>query len=488
MTGVPDDAQIKAETPSADIAAVVLAAGRSTRMRSKKPKTLHPICGKPLIIHILKALADAGVTRRVVVVGYQSDMVQATIDAHFGSGVIEYVEQTEQRGTGHAVQMARERLSNYPGPTLVVPGDAPLLTGEVLARLVALHTERSSSVTILTAVLPHDAGTYGRVVRDEHGHVQGIVEARDASPKQLALREINTSIYVFNTPTLFRALEKIAPDNAQAELYLTDSIAVIRAMDEKVVALVSPDPDVVLGVNTRVELVEVATKMRARWLKELMLSGVTIVDPATTYIDTDVVIGQDTVIHPFTQITGKTVIGEDCTIGPHALIHESVIANNVTVRVCVMERSTVGDGCRLGPFTHLRPYSVLDNGVKLGNFVETKNSHLHAEVSAGHLSYLGDAEVGAHTNIGAGTITCNYDGYDKHRTTVGANAFIGSATTFIAPVTVGDGAFTAAGSVITDNIPQDALAVARERQIVKEGWAARRREVYAARRKKDDKS
>ncbi len=483
MMGAPDDARTTAEKPIAGIAAVVLAAGKSTRMRSKLPKTLHPICGKPLIIHILNALAEAGVTRRVVVVGHQAERVQETVDAYFGPGVIEYVAQSEQRGTGHAVQMARPLLEDYPGPTLVVPGDAPLLTGEVLARLISLHQERSAAVTILTAILPHNAGTYGRVVRDDQGHVQGIVEARDASPKQLALREINTSIYIFNTPSLFRALDQIAPDNAQAELYLTDSIAVMRTGEEKVVALVSPDPDVVLGVNTRVELVDVATKMRMRLLKDIMLAGVTIVDPATTYIDVGVSIGQDTIIHPGTQITGATTIGEDCIIGPNAIINDSTLAGNVQARVCVMDKAVVGEGCRIGPFAHLRPGSVLEARVKLGNFVETKNAYLQEAVSVGHLSYIGDAEVGAQTNIGAGTITCNYDGYDKHRTRIGANAFIGSATTLVAPVAVGDGAVTGAGSVITDDVPPDALAIARERQMVKEGWAARRRAKFAERRK-----
>ncbi|MDX1933967.1 MAG: bifunctional UDP-N-acetylglucosamine diphosphorylase/glucosamine-1-phosphate N-acetyltransferase GlmU [Capsulimonadales bacterium] len=484
MIGDQDAPTATASTP-VDIAAVVLAAGKSTRMRSKLPKTLHPICGRPLIIHILQALSDAGVTRRVVVVGHQAELVRETIDGHFGVGAIEYVEQTEQRGTGHAVLMAEPLLQNHTGPTLIVPGDAPLLTGEVLSRLISLHSERSAAVTLLTAILPHHAGTYGRVVRDDQGHVLGIVEARDASPKQLALREINTSIYVFNTPSLFRALARITPDNAQAELYLTDSIAVLRTNDEKVVALVSPDPDVVLGVNTRVELVEVAARMRARILKEIMLSGVTVVDPATTFVDAGVSVGQDTVLHPFTILTGQTVIGEDCVIGPNAQIHESRLADGVQARVCVMDRVVVGENCRIGPFTHLRPGSELKSGVKLGNFVEVKNARLHEGVAAGHLTYLGDAEVGERTNIGAGTITCNYDGYDKHRTAIGANAFIGSATVLVAPVNVADGVVTGAGSVITRDVPEDALAIAREPQTNKEGWAERRRRAFAARRKEE---
>jgi bifunctional UDP-N-acetylglucosamine pyrophosphorylase/glucosamine-1-phosphate N-acetyltransferase len=461
---------------AADVAAVVLAAGKSTRMRSKTPKALHPVCGHPLLVHILNALAEAGVSRRVVVVGHQADAVRAALDERFGAGAIEYAEQTEQKGTGHAAQMAEPLLARHAGTVLVVPGDTPLLSGDILAQLIAHHRERGAAATLLTTILPTDAGAYGRVLRDERGDVAGVVEARDATPQQLEVREINTSVYAFSGPHLFRALRDLRPDNAQGELYLTDVIGLLRSAGETVAALVSPDPDVVLGVNTRVELAEVSEKMRSRLLKGLMLSGVTVIDPATTYVEAGVTVGQDTVLYPGTYLLGQTVVGEDCVIGPNAHITDARLGDRVRARACFIEQAEVGDDCKIGPFAHLRPGTCLMAKVRVGNFVETKAATLHEGVAAGHLTYLGDAEIGARTNVGAGTITCNYDGVRKHRTIVGADSFIGSHSTLVAPITVGSEAFTAAGSVITKEVPDGALAIARERQSVKEGWwAARRR-------------
>ena len=463
----------RAEPPQ--VAAIVLAAGKSTRMKSKTPKALHPVCGRPLLIHILRALESAGVTRRVVIVGHQADAVRAALDAHFGEGVIEYAVQAEQKGTGHAAQMAEPLLGEHAGPCVIVPGDTPLLTADVLSSLLAAHAEKRAGATLLTAVLP-DAAAYGRVLRSAaDGSVLGIVEARDATAEQRAVREINTSVYAFDTPGLFRALRDLRPDNAQGELYLTDAVRLLREAGSRVEAVVSPDPDVVLGVNTRVELAEVGEIMRRRILRDLMLSGVSVEDPATTFVEAGVRIGQDTVLLPFTRLTGDTVVGEDCVIGPQANVSDSSLGDRVVARACFADRSTVGDDCRVGPFAHLRPGTNLKSGVRIGNFVETKNATLHENVSAGHLTYLGDAEVGADTNIGAGTITCNYDGYKKHRTAIGANAFVGSHSTLVAPVTIEDGAITAAGSVITQTVPRDSLAIARERQTNKEGWAAERR-------------
>ena len=303
------------------VAAVVLAAGKSTRMRSKLPKPLHPVSGRPLLVHILEALGEASVSRRIVVIGHQAGMVKATLDARYGAGIIEYAEQVEQKGTGHAALMAAPLLSAYPGDVLIVPGDAPLLSGEILSRLILHHRERGGAATLLTAVLKEDAGAYGRVLRDANGDVAGVVEAKDATPAQKAVREINTSVYAFSAPLLFRALSDLRPNNAQGELYLTDVIGLLRDAGEKISALISDDADVVLGVNTRVELADVSEKMRRRLLDKLMLSGVTVIDPATTYVDAEVSVGQDTILHPGTHLKGATTIGEDCEIGPDAAHH-----------------------------------------------------------------------------------------------------------------------------------------------------------------------
>lgn len=466
------------KTPGDDnrTAAIVLAAGKSSRMKSKLPKTLHSICGKPLLVHILDALAQAGAVRRVVVVGHEAEKVMDCVDERLGAGVVEYVIQTEQKGTGHAAQMAQPKLSgpNAPQTILVAAGDAPLVSADVFRALLQTHRESGASATLLSAVVP-DAGSYGRIVRDANGNVLAIVEAKDATPNERDIREINAGVYAFQTVALFPALDKLRPANAQNELYLTDVIGLLQKAGHKVGAFVSPDSDVVLGVNTRVELADVGQKMRRSILRDLMLSGVTITDPDTTYVDAGVVVGQDTMLLPNTHLLGDTTIGEDCVLGPNANIVNAVIGNKVRARACFIEQAHVGDGCKIGPFAHLRPGSVLDRNVRIGNFVETKATHLNEGVAVGHLSYLGDADVGAHTNIGAGTITCNYDGEKKSRTRIGADVFVGSHTAFVAPVVVGDGAATAAGSVITRDLPPGSLGIARQRQTVKEGWADNRR-------------
>jgi bifunctional UDP-N-acetylglucosamine pyrophosphorylase/glucosamine-1-phosphate N-acetyltransferase len=444
-------------------------------MRSKAPKALHPVCGRPLLAHILDAVADAGAARRVVIVGHQGDAVRERVDALFGAGAVEYAEQAEQRGTGHAARMAEPLLAGFAGTVLVAPGDTPLLSADVLRALVDEHARSGAAATLLTAVLPHDAGSYGRVVRDEAGDVLAVVEARDATGEQLALREINTSVYAFQGPSLFAALRDLTPDNAQGEYYLTDVVKLLRAAGRTVRAVVSPDADVVLGVNTRVELAEVGEKMRERVLRALMLAGVSVEDPRTTYVESTVRVGADTTLRPNTHLRGASVIGEDCVVGPDAHLTDARLGDRVVIRASWAERAEVGDDCRVGPFANLRPGTVLGRGVKIGDFVETKNARLGDGVSAGHLAYLGDAEIGPDTNVGAGVITCNYDGVRKHKTVVGAGAFVGSDTILVAPVTVGDGAVTAAGSVITDDVPDGALALGRERQTVKEGWAEARR-------------
>ncbi|MBC8137535.1 MAG: bifunctional UDP-N-acetylglucosamine diphosphorylase/glucosamine-1-phosphate N-acetyltransferase GlmU [Fibrella sp.] len=456
------------------IAAVVLAAGKSTRMRSRLPKVLHPVCGRPILAHILSALTDAGVGRRIAVIGHEAETVRIAMDKHFGAGELEYAYQTEQKGTGHAVQMAESSLTGFTGTVLVLAGDTPLLSAAVLKLLLAEHAQTGATATVLTAVLS-DAGAYGRIVRDEGGAVLGIVEAKDATPEQKQIGEINTGVFAFDAVALFTALRDLKPNNAQGELYLTDVLKLLRDAGRTVRAVISSDTDVILGVNTRVELAEIGAKMRTRILRDLMLSGVTIEDPANTYVEAGVSIGQDTTLLPLTRLAGKTAIGEGCVLGPNANITDSTVGDNVRARACFVESAVIGDDCKIGPFAHIRPGSRLEKGVRVGNFVEINRSTIGENVAAGHLTYIGDATVGVGTNIGAGTITCNYDGYAKHKTVIGENAFIGTHSTLVAPVTVGDRAFVAAASAVTEDVPADALAIARERQTTKPGWAERRR-------------
>ena len=427
------------------VAALILAAGKSTRMKSQRPKALHSLLGKPLLRWAVEAAQGAGASRTVLVVGHQAGMVQEAMGPE-----LEYVLQAEQKGTGHAVQMAEALLRDWDGPLLVLPGDAPLLSAALLEALVAHHAHSGAAATLLTAHLD-DAGAYGRIVRDpETGRVRAIVEARDATPEQLQIREIGTSVYAFDPAALFDALSQITPQNAQGEYYLTDAVALLAGQGRIVEALISPDADVVRGVNTRPELVELRGVMQARVHHAHGLAGVTILDPLTTHIEATVKIGPDTTVHPYTILSGVTDIGEGCEIGPGARISDSKLGGGVSVHDSYVTASEVGDDCKIGPFANLRPGSVLGSRVKVGDFVEIKNATLADGVSAGHLSYLGDAEIGPRTNIGAGTITCNYDGVDKHRTVIGADAFIGTHSTLVAPVTLGDGAWTAAGSAITE--------------------------------------
>ena len=457
------------------IAALTLAAGKSTRMKSKTPKALHPLLGKPLLRFALDAVREAGAVRTVVVVGHQAELVQSALGMDY-----EYVLQAEQRGTGHAVQMAESLLADWDGPLLVLPGDAPLISAEIIASLLQTHQDSGAAATVLSAELP-DAGSYGRIVRDlETGRVVSIVEARDATEAQRAIREINAAVYVFDPARLFPALRRITPQNAQGEYYLTDVIALLAREGHLVEALISPDPNIARGVNNRLELTELAQVMQTRIQREHQLAGVTIVDPLTTHIDALVKIGPDTVIHPFSLISGVTDIGEDCEIGPGARISDSKIGNGVALRDSYVTASEIGDGSKIGPFANIRPGSVVGKNVHIGDFVELKKAILADGVKANHLSYLGDVEIGARTNIGAGTIICNYDPFltpTKNLTVIGADAFIGTHSTLVAPLTVGDGAYTAAGSVVTEDVPADALAIGRGRQVNKEGWVSKKKEA-----------
>ncbi len=448
---------------------LVMAAGKSTRMKSRYPKPAHEICGQPILRYILQACADAGSERTVVVIGHQAEAMRVIF------GDLEYAYQTEQKGTGHAVICARDLLEDRCEHLLVLPGDIPLITGEALRTLAERHFSTNAEATLLTAQLPHDAGMYGRVIRDADMRVVGIVEAKDATPDQLRVREINTSVYLFRTASLFDALERVRPDNAQGEYYLTDVIADLVAGGRRVEAISSADWQVALGVNTRVELADLARRMRDRTLTRLMLEGVTIEDPGSTYIDPSVQIGTDTIIRPNTYVHGATVIGSGCDIGPCARILNCTVGDDVIIVSSQLDRSRVSDGVRIGPFANVRPGCVIGPSCKIGDFVELKNAVLEEKVSAGHLTYLGDAVVGARTNVGAGTITCNYDGKNKHQTTIGKRCFIGSDSVLVAPVELGDDAYVAAGSVITDGVPEGALGIARGRQVNKTDWVAQHR-------------
>ena len=446
-------------------ATVVLAAGKGTRMRSNLPKVLHQVAGLPLLAHVLNAIDDISSAaafadfrstyqghRPVVVVGHGADHVAA----QFGERC-HYALQEEQLGTGHALLMAREEvdaLQPLPDTVLVCYGDTPLVTGEVLAQLLAEHRARQATVTFLTGMadLPSD---YGRVVRDGEGRVRGIVEVKRATPEQLEIREVNSGVYCFERAWLWSELARL-PRNPVGEYYLTDLVAIAGAQ-ERVVATVTGSLDETVGINNRVQLAEVEQLLRQRILEKHMYAGVTIIDPATTYISAGVEIGMDTVILPGTMISGTTRIGTSCRIGPQSTIEHSVIGNDCVVRQSVLEETTFEDGVSIGPFSHCRPGAYLARNVRMGNFGEVKNSYIGPETDMHHFSYIGDATLAEKVNVGAGTITCNYDGIRKNRTIVGAGAFIGSDTMLVAPVTVGEHAITGAGSVVRHDVPAGAV-------------------------------
>ena len=440
-----------ASTPDA---AVILAAGKGTRMRSATAKVLHPLCGRPLAFYPVRRALDAGSRRVVVVVGHQGEAVRAALEAAFPGAPLRFVTQRDQRGTGDAVRCALPEVGRAKRVRILY-GDVPLLTRATFQRLVRAGAK--AAVALLTTE-PADPTGLGRIVRDGHGRVVRIVEHRDCTPAERRLGEINAGIYDVDRKILEAALGNLRADNAQGELYLTDVVAVAVARGLTVKAVPVADPSEVAGVNDRVELARAATLMRRRINEALMVGGVSFEDPANTYVDEGVEIGRDTVIGAGCHLLGETRVGRGVTLLPWSHVEDGVI----------------GDGCRVGPFARVRPGSVLEGEVHLGNFVETKKAHLGRGAKANHLSYLGDAEVGAGTNVGAGTITCNYDGAAKHQTTLGAGCFIGSNTALVAPITVGDGAYVGAGSTLTKDVPAGALAVARGPQKNLEGWVARR--------------
>jgi bifunctional UDP-N-acetylglucosamine pyrophosphorylase/glucosamine-1-phosphate N-acetyltransferase len=446
---------------------LILAAGEGKRMRSRTPKVLHALCGRPLIsypLRLAKTLAD----HVAMVVGPNADGVRALAGAD-----VAIVEQRERLGTGHAVLQARAACPDR-GTLLVLAADMPLLLLETLERLVEHHRASGAAATVLTAVVERPHG-YGRVLR-QGGRVKRIVEERDATDDEKRVGEINTSVYCFDAQRLWPALGDIKPDNDQGELYLTDVLGVLARAGARVEAVTVGDPVEAMGVNDRTQLAALAAIQRRRILDRAMAEGVTVLDPASTYVDDTVVIGPDTTLYPNVLIEGATTIGSDCVIGSGCQITSSRLGDRVHLRpYCVLTEAEVDEAAELGPFAHLRPRAVIGARAKVGNFVEIKKSRLGRGSKANHLAYIGDATVGDNVNIGAGAITCNYDGFDKHETRIADGAFVGTNVSMVAPITIGEGAYIGSGSVVTKDVPPDALAVERSQQIVKEGWAARKR-------------
>jgi len=430
------------------LVAIVLAAGMGTRMRSGIPKILHHVAGDPMIFHVLGAIEKAGAAEIVLVVGHQSEQVKAAV-----GNSVRYVIQEPQLGTGHAVQQAIHALGSIPHRVLVLCGDAPLITDSSISKMASDIGD--AAIVLLSANVPNPTG-YGRVIRDSEGRVSAIVEEAHATEAQRAITEVNSGFYCFDGHWLAANLDKLER-SPKGEYYLTDMVKLAVSQGRDVRAFATPNAEEVMGVNDRQQLAEVDRIMRARFCRALMANGVTVVDPATTYIGRAVSVGPDSVIHPGTHLRGETIIGERCEIGPNSIVIDSTIGNDCAVFASVVEGSYVGDRVAIGPFSHLRPGARIASDVKLGNYAEVKNSYIGENVQMHHFSYVGDAEIGSDTNIGAGTITCNYDGRRKHRTKVGKGVFLGSGTLLRAPVEVGDGAVTGAGSVVTKDVAPGSL-------------------------------
>ncbi|MFF4154849.1 bifunctional UDP-N-acetylglucosamine diphosphorylase/glucosamine-1-phosphate N-acetyltransferase GlmU [Streptomyces sp. NPDC001651] len=468
-------------------AVVVLAAGEGTRMKSATPKVLHELCGRSLVGHVLAASRELDPEHLVVVVGHAREKVTAHL-AEIDPAVRTAV-QAQQNGTGHAVRMALEELGGpVQGTVVVVCGDTPLLTGATLSALAATHAADGNAVTVLTAEVP-DATGYGRIVRDgASGAVTAIVEHKDASESQRAIREINSGVFAFDGQLLADALGKVRTDNSQGEEYLTDVLGILREAGHRVGASVAADHREIAGINNRVQLAEARRILNDRLLTAAMLSGVTVVDPASTWVDVSVTFEQDAVVLPGTQLLGATHLGEDSEVGPNCRLRDTRVGAGARVDNTVADGAVVGAGASVGPFAYLRPGTRLGAKGKIGTYVETKNASIGEGTKVPHLSYVGDATIGEYTNIGAASVFVNYDGQDKHHTTVGSHCRTGSDNMFVAPVTIGDGAYTAAGSVITKDVPPGSLAVARGQQRNIEGWVARKRPGSAAARAAEEAS
>lgn len=453
-----------------DIAAVILAAGQGTRMKSALPKVLHRLSGRPLLDYPLQLARQLGAARPVLVVGHGADQVAAELADQ--DAVL--VTQAEQLGTGHALLCAEDACREFSGTLLLLCGDVPLLRRETLQRLLEVHQQRQATVSVLTAKVANPHG-YGRILR--HGdQLERIVEEKDATAEQREIREINSGIYAFAAPAVFSALHGVGRNNAQGEYYLTDVVALARQAGQTVCAVLAEDAEEIMGINDRVQLAEAGAILRRRINRQHQLAGVSLVDPQQTYIDSEVTIGPDSLIHPGVHLRGRTRIGSACVIEPGAVITDAQLADRVHVKPgTVIAESEIGCDCTLGPMAHLRPGTVLRGSNKLGNFVETKKARLDVKAQASHLTYIGDAEVGKNVNIGCGTITCNYDGVNKHRTIIEDDVFVGSDTQFVAPVRIGRNSLIGAGSTITKDVPPDSLALSRAEQKIVPGWRLRRK-------------
>ena len=448
-----------------EIAAVILAAGKGTRMKSSLPKVLHKVGGKSMLLRVLNAAKIAGAKKQVIIIGHGAEKVREEIGDAF-----EYAVQEPQLGTGHAVMQAKNALQNFSGTVLILCGDTPLLDGNELAKFILEHQKTQAAVSVLTTHFANPFG-YGRIVRDENDNVKCIVEEKDANLEQKKITEINTGIYAMQCPEMFEILETLSNNNAQGEYYLTDVLEKFRMQGKKVAAVVTENSDMVMGINSRRQLAEAEAVLRQKILCNWMDEGVTIMDPASTFIEEDVEIGQDTVIRPFVWLEGKTKIGKNCEIGPNVRFTNVKIGDETNLQFIYAHDCQVGNKVTAGPFVHLRPDTEIGDKVKIGNFIEVKNSKVGEGSKLPHLSYIGDTDMGSGVNVGCGSIMVNYDGKKKHRTKIGNNVFIGCNSNLVAPVTLNDNSFIAAGSTITKDVPKDALAVARGKQKNIELWA-----------------
>lgn len=446
------------------LASVILAAGQGTRMKSNHPKVLHHLLGRPMLRYVIDAAQAVGSDPVMIVIGFQGEKVMEVI----GDGP-QYIWQKEQLGTGHALMMAQETLRNLSGDLLVLYGDTPLIKPETLQQLVALKKDKKAIASILTAEMDNPQG-YGRILRDKDGNITGIVEDKDTNDSQKQIKEVNTGVYCFEIKELLPALEKLSPANAQGEYYLTDVFKIFVENRLKVAGLLTPNAVEVMGPNDRAQLANTEQFLKNSINHNWMIRGVTIADPAFTYIDPEVEIGRDTVILPGTFLCGKTKIGENCIIGPHTRIINSEIGSGTEIQFSQVIEAKLGEANTIGPYAYIRPGTISAKKVKIGDFVEVKNSRIGPGSKVPHLTYLGDSELGSEVNIGAGTITCNYDGVHKHRTVIKDKAFIGSNSNLVAPVTIGEGAVIAAGSTITKEVPDSALGIARSKQELKLNW------------------
>ena len=453
-----------------DTAVIVMAAGKGKRMKSNLPKVLHNLAGKPILNYVLDAVGQLEAKRKILIVGYKSDKIKKLI-----GDKIEYVEQKEQLGTAHAVLQTEKLLSGFKGDVLILSGDVPFLTVKILKGLLKYHQANNFCCTLLSTVLKNPKG-YGRIIRDKRGEIKGIIEEVDLSTDKKKITEINSGIYCFNKEKLFQALEKVTPNNKQGEYYLTDTVKILLGKGLTVGNIIVKDYSEILGINNRLDLADASQKVYQKTLQDLMLQGVTVVDPNSTFIEQGVKVGQDSIIYPFTIIEKDTKIGSNCFIGPYSHLIDADIGKGVKVWASIIESSTVKEGAKIGPYAHLRPETVVEKGAKIGNFVELKKTIVGEGSKASHLTYLGDTTIGKKVNIGAGTITCNYDGEKKNKTVIEDGVFIGSNNSLVAPVKLGKDSYTGAGSTITEDVPAGNLAIARSRQKNISGWRKKKKE------------